>query len=466
MTNAKKYIYTGISLFLAVIFVFMTVYSLWFGAKNAEDIITITDSFTVADDKVGTGVYHHSFLKDKEDVKEYHWLTDDSIVARFAGYVSKFISPLYLWVIINLLSVALMIYMLYNLISRWERGALRYVLVALFPFLPVFFRCSVQLGAYTLAGALLLGTVYTGAMKEASVIKWYFNMTLCAIVASFLPEFVIIVYIIPFVAYRDIKSNYNSGKAASHILLLLIMAIVIHFMFLGAFSDYDQLYSALIKRAEPTFISGFKNFFCLDTKEKIGIYLPVNIMAAISLLGLFNTEKYVKKYIYPGLFLYLWAMIFAGNNAYILGTVYPVVFLSFSQTLIHSRFFRRRKMAVSVVLCVLLCVCIPCCGNISYKNHIRGMKVAYFAEEYSPLYEKYVGDRETVLAVDDEMNLVFHMYAAYPQKTILSVADDDICPKIIGTYYPQCIVSRYELNYAEYEKVYSDEEKFIYKLIR
>lgn len=464
MIGEKRYIYPIVTIFLAIVFVIMTVYSLWFGAKNNGDIITITDTCTVSSLKSGTSVYLCDDLEAKGDIHKYHWLTDDSMAVRFAGQLSKFVNPLYVWVIVNLLSVASIIYMIYSIISWGELGILRTVLLAVFPFMPAFFRGSVQLGAYALSGALLLCVIYIGTINRASVIRWYLAMALCAVIVSFLPEFWIIVYIIPFVAYRDIKISYDGGKAASHILLLLLWAFIIHFAYLRAFDDYSSLYSCLTGIGSADLSVGIRRFFYLDSVEKIGIYLPLNIMAIVSVVGLIFAEKYVKKYIYPGVFIYLWTIIFAGNNSYILAVIYPVLFLSFSKTLIHVDFMRNIRTVLIVCISILLPVCILCCANISYNNHMKGLRISYYTDEYATLYDEYVDDESTVLAVCDESDFGCQMYAAYPKKTILAYKDESVIKHIISTYYPEYIVSEMELWYSGYENVFSEDNKYVYKL--
>lgn len=466
MTKEKMRIYTLVWVVLALIFIVMTVYSLWFGAKNNMDIITITDTFTVSAEKSGTSVYLSDALKEKGDIHKYHWLTDDSMVVRLAGQLSKFINPLYIWMIINLLSVAFALYMLYSLIARWEEGVLRAVLLAVFPFMPAFFRGSVQLGAYVLSGVLILCVIYIGTIKGASVVKWYLAMTICALVVSALPEFWIIVYIIPFVAYRDIKISYDGGKAASHILLLLLSALIIHFAYLRAFVDYRELYSCLTGINASDLSFGIKRFFHLDSIQKIGIYLPLNVMALVSVVGLIFAEKYVRKYIYPGVFLYLWTIIFAGNDSYMLAVIYPSLFLAFSQTIIHLEFMRNIRTYIVVGMSILLAVCILCCVNISYNNYTKGLKVSCYVEEYATLYEEYVDDESSVLAVCDKSSFGCQMYAAYPKKTILADKDEAVLNHIISTYHPEYIVSEKELLYSEYENVFSEDDKYVYKLLR
>lgn len=466
MTEENRRFYPFVTVFLAIIFILMTLFSLWFGAKNNGDIITITDTYTVSSAKSGTSVYLSDHLEKKGDIHKYHWLTDDSMPTRFAGWLSKFINPLYVWVIINLLSVAFIMYMLFGLISKGDVGIMRSALLAVFPFMPAFFRGSVQLGAYALSGALLLFVIYIGTINGASVIKWYLAMAVCAVIVSFLPEFWIIVYIIPFVAYRDIKISYDGGKAASHILLLLLGAFIIHFAYLRAFVDYSSLYSYLTGVGSADLSMGIRRFFNLDSLEKLGIYLPLNIMAAVSVLGLIFAEKYVKKYIYPGVFLYIWTVMFAGSDSYILAVIYPVLFLGFSQTLIHVEFMRDIRTISVASIIVLLPVCMLCCGNISYSNHMKGLKTSYYVEEYSCLYDEYVDDKATVMAVCDQGDFGCQMYAAYPKKTILAGKDEAVLSRIISTYYPEYIVSEIELWYSEYENVFSEEGKYVYKLLR
>lgn len=459
----KTRFYHIFAAFLVVVFLFLNVYSLWFGAKNTGDIITITDSFTLSSDKTGTSVYLSDSLKEKGDIHRYHFLTDDSMAVRFAGYLSKFISPLYVWIIINILSTLFIIYMLISLISS-EGGILKFVLVALFPFFPGFFRGSVQLGAYTLCGALVLCVIYIGTIKGASVIKWYLAMALCAIVVSVLPEFWIIVYIIPFVAYRDIKISYDGGRAASHILLLLLTAIIIHFAYLRAFADYSELYSYLTGTEYLNSISGIRYFMCFDSVEKIGIYLPAFVMAVVSFVGLFFVEKYVRKYIYPGVFLYIWMVLFAPKNSYVITVIYPVLFFAFSKTLIHVGFLRTIKKYVTVSLCILLPLCILCCINISYSNHTKGLLTTCYVQEYAKLYDEYAKEDSLVLSVTDERKSAMHMYAAYPKKTILSVPDEKEVTRIADTYRPCCVVSEYEISLEGYEKVLNEEGKYVYTL--
>ena len=67
----KTRFYHIFAAFLVVVFLFLNVYSLWFGAKNTGDIITITDSFTLSSDKTGTSVYLSDSLKEKGDIGIY-----------------------------------------------------------------------------------------------------------------------------------------------------------------------------------------------------------------------------------------------------------------------------------------------------------------------------------------------------------------------------------------------------------
>lgn len=448
MNDTKRYVSVTVTAVLVTVFVCIMMFSLWCGAKNSQEIITLYDTHVLS-----SGV--------QSDV------VSDSMSLRLASFMSRVADPFYIWVFINIVSSVMTVVMLYYMIGRTYRGFLRIILVGLFAFLPMFFRTASAISVNCLDSALILFMLFIAYSKEDTVWKWYLMILVCAFVVSGHSVYTVLLYIIPFAAYIGIKKSHDAGKAASHALILLLIALIVQFLFVRAFSS-DKTIADLIG------ITGYykgpgvlERLFVYNTKEKIGLYLPLNIMALISFAGLFFAEKYVRKYILPGLILYIW-MVFATDYSSVYAAhILPVVFFSFSKTVIHLRIIRKFKNALAVSLITVTFVSLICDVYIANNNHNKGRAVAEYCTIYSELYDKVLPEDGTVMVIDERGVLAYQMYCAYPKRVVLASLKDDY-KALIQSYKPDYIISCINDGFGEYTLMDNPDEElseitFIYK---
>ncbi len=452
MNDTKRYVSVGVTAVLVTVFVCIMLFSLWCGAKNSQEIITLYDTHCLADNQ--EEVYNEA-------------VTNDSMSLRTAALLSQVADPFYVWVLINIVSSVVTVMMLYYMIGRTYRGFVRIILVALFAFLPMFFRNASAISANCLESSLILFMLFVAYSREDTIWKWYLMLCVCAFVVSGHSVYNILLYIIPIAAYIGIKKSHDAGKAASHALILLLMALIVQFLFVRAFS-WDKATADLLG------VNSYRNgpgvlerLFVYNTKEKIGLYLPINIMALVSFLGLFFVEKYVRKYILPGLIVYVWVVFATDYSSVYAAQILPVIFFSFSKTVIHLGITRKYKNALAVSLIAVTFVSLVCDVYIASNNHDKGRAVAEYCTVYSGVYDREIFEDGTVMVIDDRGVLAYQRYCAYPKRVILACVNDDY-NALIQSYKPDYIISCINDGFEEYTLMDNPDEElsditFIYK---